>query len=148
MHPRRWFWYATTLDSSGRPIVESAPGVGMNLMGFNPSASEVGLPVAEGYAGNIAFGPKAYISGNVPVSDTTGGGTGQDIAIGAKWDDLWLFESEPRTRVLEEVLSGTLEIRFQVYGYIAFLARYGQSISIGEGSGFAAPTGLDTSVVF
>jgi HK97 family phage major capsid protein len=148
MHPRRWFWYATTLDSGGRPIVEAAPGVGMNLMGFNPAASEVGQAPAEGVAGQVAFGPKAYISGNVPVTDTTGGGTGQDIAIGAKWDDLWLFESEPRTRVLEEVLSGTLEIRFQVYGYIAFLARYGQSISIAEGSGFAAPTGIDTSVVF
>ena len=143
LHPRRWFWYATTLDTTGRPIVESPRGQGMNI-----AATETAMAPVEGLAGNVAFGPNAYISGNVPVTDTSGGGTGQDIAIGAKWDDLWLFEGSPTTRVLEEVLSGTLEVRFQMYNYIAFLVRYGQSISIAEGSGFAAPAGADTSVVF
>jgi hypothetical protein len=52
------------------------------------------------------------------------GGT-NDLALGAHWDDLWLFEGQVRTRVLSEVLSGTLQVRFQVYNYVAFLARYG-----------------------
>jgi hypothetical protein len=70
------------------------------------------------------------ISPNVPTTDNTdGGGATRDVAIAAKWDDLWLFEGELRTRVLPEVLSGTLQVRFQAYNYVAFLARYGQSIA-------------------
>ena len=37
--------------------------------------------------------------------------------------------------------SGTLEIRYQVFNYVAFLVRYGQSIAIGQGTGYAAPKG-------
>jgi uncharacterized protein YneR len=72
-----------------------------------------------------------------------------DVAIAAKWDDLWLFESDLRVRVLSEVLSGSLEVRFQVFNYVAFLARYGQSIALSQGTYFAAPTGSTvTSLTF
>lgn len=150
LHPRRWFWFATSLDgangTSGRPIV------GSDRTGpFNVSALEQDMVPAEGLAGQVPFGPNAYIDGNVPTTDNGSGalsGT-YDIAVGAKWDDLWLFEGDLRTRVLPEVLSGTLEVRFQVYNYLAFLVRYGQSISLGQGSGFAGPAGaIDPSIQF
>jgi HK97 family phage major capsid protein len=143
LHPSRWFWFATGLDSNKRPLVDS-PASGP----WNAAALEDPSAPAEGFVGYLPFGPRVYIDGNVPTNDTTGGGTGQDVAFAAKWDDLWLFEGEPRFRVLSEVLSGTLELRYQVYNYVAFLARYGQSIALGTGSGFAAPAGAVSSIVF
>jgi hypothetical protein len=35
-----------------------------------------------------------------------------------------------------------------VYAYAAFLLRYGQSLAIASGSGFAAPTGAVSSIPF
>ena len=144
LHPRRWFWYATYLDSTGRPLVEPS-----NFSPFNPASINEPNTPAEGLAGKMPFGPNVYIDANVPTTDNGSGvltGT-YDVAIGAKWDDLWLFEGELRTRVLPEVLSGTLEIRFQVYNYVAFLVRYGQSLAIGEGTFFAAPVGQTSSAL-
>lgn len=144
LHPRRWFWFATGLDGvegkSGRPVVNVARD-GL----FNVSNVQVDTVPDEGLVGQTSFGPTVYIDANVPTEDS-GAGTGfggtDDIAIGAKWDDLWLFEGDLRTRVLPEVLSGILAVRFQLFNYIAFLARYGQSIAIGSGSGFAPPASI------
>jgi HK97 family phage major capsid protein len=149
LHPRRWFWFATALDGAsgtvGRPVVN------IESVAYNVSALEVPDVPFEGLAGRVPFGPAAYIDGNVPVTDNGSGvlsGT-YDLAIGAKWDDLWLFEGDLRTRVLPEVLSGTLEVRFQLYNYVAFLVRYGQSITLAQGSGFGAPaSAIDSSVTF
>ena len=65
------------------------------------------------------------------------------------WDDAWLFRSPLRTDVFNEVASGTLGVRFRLYGYFGFLLRYGQSFSVATGSGFGAPqvSGI-TSLVF
>lgn len=142
VHPRRWFWFATSTDDLQRPLVDS-PASGP----WNAAALEESNAPAEGFVGNLPYGPRVYIDGNVTTTDSGGTGT-QDVAIAAKWDDLWLFEGEPRFRVLPEVLSATLELRYQVYNYVAFLARYGQSIAIGSGTGFSAPAGADASVLF
>lgn len=154
MHPRRWFWMATYLDGSlgltGRPIVTSG-GANGAFGAFNVSMAEQANVPFEGLAGQMPFGPNVYIDANVPTTDNGSGslsGT-DDVAFAAKWDDLWLFEGDLRTRVLPEVLSGTLEIRFQVYNYLAFLVRYGVSISQVQGSGMAAPVGaIDGSITF
>ena len=150
MHPRRWFWFASQLDGSlgqsGRPLVNAS-----DFGPFNLDAMNVAEVPFEGLAGRVPFGPSVYIDGNVPTNDNGSGSQSStyDIAIGAKWDDLWLFEGDLRTRVLPEVLSGTLEVRFQVYNYLAFLVRYGQSISLGQGSGFGAPVGsIDSSITY
>ncbi len=150
MHPRRWFWFASQLDGSlglsGRPLVNNADFGPFNIDAINTDPTPY-----EGLAGKVPFGPNVYLDANVPTNDNgSGSQTGSDdIAIGAKWDDLWLFEGDLRTRVLPEVLSGTLEVRFQVYNYLAFLVRYGTAISIGQGSGFAAPVGsIDASITY
>ena len=57
----------------------------------------------------------------------------------AKFDDVWFFESDLRTRVLPEVSSGTLQIRYQVYAYVGSLVRYGQSLALAYGKPFEAP---------
>jgi hypothetical protein len=147
LHGRRWFWYASALDgssgTSGRQIVNPRD------TGFNLDAVSEGL-AAEGHVGRAPFGPDVSISPNIPTNDNTDtGGATRDVAIGAKWDDLWLFEGSLRTRVLPEVLSGTLQIRYQCYNYVAFLARYGQSIVLGTGTGFVPPvSAIDSSITF
>ena len=51
-------------------------------------------------------------------------------AIAGVMDDLYLWEGELRSRTLSEVLSGTLQVRFQVYGYAASMPnRYQNSAS-------------------
>ena len=69
--------------------------------------------------------------------------------IGGVFDDMLLFEGEVRTRVLQEVLSDTLQVRFQLYSYIAFIPnRYqsaGQVVSYGNvNSGTTAGAALST----
>lgn len=144
MHPRRHFWSVTGLDGLGRPLgIDGAPYGPMN-------AQEVEIDPApyEGYAGRLPYGPSVYIDANVPITDNGSGAAGgtNDVVVGAIWDDLWLFEGDLRTRVLTEVLSGTLELRFQVYAYIAFLARYGVSISLGFGAPLGQPFTFSGSV--
>jgi hypothetical protein len=144
MHPRRHFWSVTGLDQLGRPL-----GIDAGFGPYNAQEMESNPTPFEGYAGRLPFGPNVYIDANVPTTDNGSGASGgsNDIVIGAIWDDLWLFEGDLRTRVLTEVLSGTLELRFQVYAYIAFLARYGVSITLGFGGAFGAPTTVGSAAV-
>jgi hypothetical protein len=152
MHPRRWFWGATGVDNAtagtGRFIANAS-----DFPGYNISAIEQNPAPYEGLAGHTPFGPNVYIDANVPITDNGSGSlTGSnDVVIGAIWDDIWLFEGDLRTRVLSEVLSGTLELRFQVYGYLALLSRYGTSITIAEGTAFGQPytqTGSSLGVAY
>lgn len=145
LHPRRWFWGASYPDSTGRPLVSSS-----SFNPFNPQALEQSMVPAEGYVGQVPFGPRVHIDANVPTTDGAGvpGAGTADIAIGAIWDDIWFFEGDLRTRVLSEVLSGTLQVRFQVYNYVAMLARYGPSITLAYGTGLAAPTGDGGAIAF
>ena len=68
--------------------------------------------------------------------------TNQDRVIVARFSDLNLFESAPKTRVLFETDANQLQVRLQVYSYSAFTAeRLGAAISVCSGTGFAAPSG-------
>ena len=137
MHGRRWFYFSTGLDANNRPLGESAAGGRFNIA----AAVQNGLQ-AEGLVGTLPFLADApvYIDDNIPTSDTTGGGTNQDVVIGGLWNDSWLFKSPLRTDVFREVESGSLGVRFRVYNYAAFLVRYGQSFAVATGSGFAKPS--------
>jgi len=75
---------------------------------------------------------------NIPTN--LGSGTNEDVILVLRASDLLLWESSVRSRVLPEVGSGTLTVRLQVYGYIAFSAeRYPKSTSLIGGSGLATP---------
>jgi HK97 family phage major capsid protein len=131
LHPTRWYWILSALDSQNRPLV--LPGA---MSPYNPIGEDE--KAAEGYAGILA-GLPAYIDANIP---TTVGGN-QDVIYGSKWDDLYLFEGSARTRVLPEVLSGTLQVRIQLWNYVAFLPdRYAVATSAINGTGLAAPAGF------
>lgn len=131
MHPRRWAWILSALDSQNRPLVVPN-GPGQNQIGTLSAVA------SQQVVGQI-HGLPVVTDPNVPTN--LGAGTNEDRIIVMKADDLYLWESSIRTRVLPEVGSGNLTVRLQVYGYLAFTAeRYPASISVISGTGLVTPT--------
>jgi HK97 family phage major capsid protein len=131
MHPRRWAWILTALDTTNRPLVVPS-GPGMNQIGTS------GAMQFQGAVGNL-LGVPVYVDPNIPTN--LGAGTNEDRIIVMKADENYLYESSVRTRVLPEVGSGTLTVRLQVYGYLAFTAeRRPTATSVVAGTGLVAPT--------
>lgn len=132
--PARWFWMASQLDSQNRPFIlpeTQAP--------FNPVALQTGGDV-EGPVGRMLNFP-LLADGNIPLN--LGAGTNEDRIATMRTSDLYLWEGSMRTRVLTEILSGTLQVRFQVYNYAAFMPdRRPETISVISGTGLIAPTGF------
>lgn len=135
-NPAAWYAMAASTDTTNRPFVMPAPLQGT---AYNPLAADTDGPVTAGPVGHIlgvpwvldpnvplTFGGATSVpligavsQGNVGPIDGTGAGNTFTPAISAVADDLYLWEGEVRTRVLQEVLSGTLQVRFQVYSYCA-----------------------------
>ena len=132
MHPRRWAWMVAALDSSNRPlVVPSEQGPQNAFAGMDDVRSE-------GSVGSLQ-GLPVYVDSNVPVN--LGAGTNEDRVITARFDDLYLWESNVRSRVLFETDADTLEVRLQVWEYLAFMGnRYPDSISVISGTGLITPT--------
>ena len=78
------------------------------------------------------------MNGNTVVPGTPGA----DAVIVLKEDDLYFWEGTARMRALPEILSGTLQVRYQMYCYSAFMPnRFPVSLSILTGNtGLASPT--------
>jgi HK97 family phage major capsid protein len=133
MHPRRWLWCLSALDSTSRPFVVpnasvgpfNALGVGSDMAAQGPVGSMLGLPV--------------FLDPNVPIN--LGAGSNEDRIIIARTEDWYLFEGQPKMRVLPEIFSGTLQVRLQVYGYVAFTpGRYPKATAVISGTGLVTPT--------
>ena len=132
MHPRRWAWFLASLDSQGRPLVVP------NAQGPTNAVGTFGGVVSEQVVGSLQ-GLPVVTDPSIPITDGTG--TNEDSIIVMRAQDCVLYESSLRTRVLPEVLSGTLQVRVQVYGYLAFTAeRQPKSIALIQGAGLATPT--------
>jgi HK97 family phage major capsid protein len=139
MHPRRWYWLMSGLDSSNRPLVVPTAGGPNNADGTQSVGG-----AAEGAVGQL-IGIPVYLDPNIPVLLTNGAGAAgtEDIILAAHFQDAILFESSVRTRVLPEVLSGTLEVRLQVYEYAAFTAERATSgVGAIYDTGMAAVSGF------
>jgi HK97 family phage major capsid protein len=131
MTASRWYWAGGQLDSTNRPLI-TGDGPFNAYGSVNPRA-------AQNAVGNLG-GLPAIADANIPAN--LGAGTNEDRMILAKWDEMYLWESTPRIRVLQEVLSGTLQVRFQLYNYVASLPnRRPKAISIVSGTGLIAPAG-------
>ncbi len=138
MHPRRWAWFASALDSSGRPLVNTA-GTSFNGLASGDDVSGYGQVV-----GNIQ-GLPVITDANVPTTYTGATATGgtEDPIIVTRAQDLLLWENSvtPRQLRFEETLANQLTVKLVVYGYAAFTAaRYPKSTTIITGTGFAPPT--------
>ncbi|MEH0552575.1 phage major capsid protein [Streptomyces sp. B21-101] len=132
MHPRRWAYLLAATDSNGRPLVTPSAGNPQN------NVATLGAVAAEQVVGQM-HGLPVVTDPNMPT--TLGAGTNQDVIHVIRASDLILYESGIRSRVLPEVGSGTLTVRLQVYGYLAFTAaRYPKSIVEIGGTGLVAPS--------
>ena len=134
MTPSMWYWALSQLDTTGRPLIIP------NASAFN-NMGDGGLLEADGPAGMLTYGLPAFLDGNIPSN--LGAGTNETRIISARWQDLYLWEGSMRTRVLSEILSGTLQVRLQVYNYVAFMAnRRPESISVISGTGLIPAAGF------
>ena len=131
MHPRRWAFILAGLDSQNRPLV--TPYAGVNAVG------KVQGVVSEAQVGEMQ-GIPVIVDANLPTNE--GESTNQDSILVYSAPDLYLFEDDtPRIRVLTEVLSGTLQVRLQIYNYVILIAgRLPKAISKIQGSGLAEPS--------
>lgn len=136
-HPRRINSWSLASDSTiGRPLFTQYGA-------FNNLGAQENFPQVQGVAGEL-YGLPVVKDANVPIACATGSltsGSGDVIGV-VREDDLLLWEGAMRMRALPEVLSGTLQIRFQIYAYSAFIPdRFAPSTSIITGTtGLAAPS--------
>jgi HK97 family phage major capsid protein len=128
VYPSIWYWATAQLDTTNRPLIVPPQ------VGWNPAGTQMDLASGEGPAGMLSMGLPSYLDGNIPTN--LGGGTNETRTIIARFLDLYLWEGALQTRVLQEVLSGTLQVRFQVYAYSAFMPhRRPNAISVVSGTG-------------
>lgn len=137
MHPRRWGFFTTAVDSSGRPLVVPRAGGPSNAFGQGDAAGY-------GFVGEI-HGLPVYVDANIPttVSSSTVTGATEDVIIVGRREDWLLWEDSPAPRQFrfEETLGGNLTIKLVVADYSAFTAgRYPVGTAVISGSGLGAPT--------
>ena len=125
MHPRRAAWLASGLSSTF-PLFQQG---GL----FQAAGTQDG-----GVTGMIA-GLPVVLDAN--IGTTYGTGTNQDEIYVVRAADMPLMEGPIRTRVMEQVLSGDLAVRLQLFNYSAFASeRYAKSIAIISGTGLVSPS--------
>lgn len=127
--PEIWYGLVGLSDTAGRPIVVPNQSGPMNAVGVNSAPG-----AAQGAVGTI-LGVPVYIDAAIPTVSSA------KPALVAAFSDTMLFESGIKTRVLPDVLSANLTVRFQLYGYCAIAARYPAGIAKCVGTGFNPVSG-------
>jgi HK97 family phage major capsid protein len=143
-----WEALSVTTDGQNRPLVVPDQNGPFNALAID------GGQVPEGLAGRMLSLP-FYVDPNIPLTfggtsatqpylgaisnghtapiDGSGGtSTNANVytpLIGARWDDMFFWEGVTRTRVLTEVLSGQLAVRFQLWAYAASMPNRYQDAS-------------------
>lgn len=131
MHPRRWAWLASQVDTAGRAVILPGDSGPMNA---SANLDNVG---AQGIVGRM-FGLPVLADPNVPT--TLGAGANQDTIIVMKADDSWLYEGTLKAEIFSETYSNSLGLFARVYNYFALAHRINQSIAVIGGTGLVAPT--------
>ncbi|HEY3482774.1 MAG TPA: phage major capsid protein [Streptomyces sp.] len=162
-HPWVWYYLVTQVDQSGRPLV--VPGTPNNV-GYNQAAIASDGPVTSGPVGWYQ-GLPVILDPNMPVTFPASGGTNPQMStvsagqfaptagsgvftplLAGLWNDLFLWEGELRTRALSEVLSGTLQVRLQLWNYLATITNRFQAyadVQTGSGPTTVAKAGSSVS---
>jgi HK97 family phage major capsid protein len=110
MNEATWSIYSAAADSQQRPLNH---GDGPPMLHNIPVILDQNLPSTFGGASAPVIGVSSGVT-----SPTDGNGTWAPILCG-RWQDCILWQSEPQIRVMLQVLSGSLQARFQVYCYVA-----------------------------
>jgi HK97 family phage major capsid protein len=133
MHPSMWYWFASQVDGQSRPLVVPVTGASQ---AFNAAGTVTNPGAPAGLVGTIQ-GVPVFIDATLPKTYATN----QSPILVGKFSDSYLFESGVKTRVLPDVLSSNLTVRFQVYGYAALAHRFNKAVSAISGTGTVAPSG-------
>ena len=131
MSASTWYWLASQVDGSSRPLIVPTGNGPFNAGGVTTAAG-----AAAGLVGTI-YGVPVYVDATLKNAV----GTNQSPILVGKFSDSYLFESGVKTRVLPDVLSANLTVRFQVYGYAALAHRFAKSVSGISGTGTVTPSG-------
>ena len=132
MHPRRWAWVLSALDTSSRPLVVPS-GANSNPVGLGGGAL-----AAQGYAGEM-LGLPVYVDPSIPT--TRGAATNQDVVFVLRKTDLQLWESAVETASFDATYADQNSILYRVLGFAAFIPhRHQASVQVIDGTGLAAPT--------
>lgn len=142
MHPRRWNWLISQVDTQGRPLVVPGANGVMNALGVFNTPIET-----------VSSSPVGQLQGLPVITDAsipTGVGTGpEDLTVVYRREDLILWEDLgnaglPRQLRFEQTLGGQLTVKLVAYNYGAFTAgRYPQSVGVVGGNsavGFGTTT--------
>jgi HK97 family phage major capsid protein len=131
MHPRRWAWLLSALDTAGRPLVTPVAGAPQNVL------AAVGPVNSEGFVGSMQ-GLPVFVDPNIPTN--LGAGTNEDRIIITRSSDVILFEGTPRSETFREPLAANLSVLLRFYNYTAIhTERYPKAISIISGTGLVPP---------
>ena len=131
MHPRRWSALSVAMDSQNRPLITPS-GAGVNSIATQDQV------VAQGMAGNL-FGIPVFLDPN--LSTTRGASGTEDVIIGLRSDDCWLWESPLQAEAFDAPYANSMGLLLRVYAYAAFIPdRYPASVGTITGTGLVAPT--------
>ena len=143
MHPRRWNWLLSQVDSSNRPYV--IPNMNGNFNSVGLASEPIDTPSAA--AAGWLFGLPVITDASVPTSVGTGP---EDQVIVCRKEDLILFEDgdgSPATLTFEQTSGTSLTVNLVAYGYAAFTAgRFPTAVGVVGGNagsvgfGLVAPT--------
>lgn len=131
MHPRRWYWLSSRLDTTGRPVVNSDAGAASSLI------AQMGLPAVQGAVG-VMLGLPVVIDANV----STSAGTSEDRIHVWRANDAVLMEGMPRFEVFRTIggTTDTLTARARLYNYAAFSTRFASAVALVGGTALSSPT--------
>lgn len=141
MHPNRWYWLTSQLDSQNRPLVVPYANGPLNAMALNVKPG--------GYSADNDNDPPEFVGAfhGLPVlldaNAPTAVGTGpEDLVFVADASKAYLWEDNggvPRQLKFEQTLGNQLTVKLVLYNYAAFTAaRYPVAFSrIGGNAGTA-----------
>ncbi len=130
MHPRRWAWFASYVDSSGRPLVVPTAG-GFNALAVRDDTQSIG------HVGDI-LGMACFTDANIPT--TLGAGANQDTVLVMVADDIHLWESPLQAEAFEAPYADSMGVLYRVFNYAALIPdRYLASLGQITGTGLTPP---------
>jgi hypothetical protein len=135
MRTARWAWYGSQEDGNNRPFI-SPGGFDGFTVGRSDTLDDNTSPTPIG----PVFGWPVYLDDAIPA--TLGSTANQDTIIAMRVSDGLLLESDAKTMVGTEVLSGTLQARIQLrYSVAAITARRPAGIAAITGTGMVVASG-------
>lgn len=132
MHPRRWGWVTSAVDSTGRPLFNFTNDPGENVVGVG-DAAKYGQVVGR------LQGLPVITDATIPT--TLGAGTNEDIILVVRTNDVIFWEDEVMQFVFEQTASTAPgQVRLAAGRFSMFHAgRYPTAISTIGGTGLITP---------